>query len=320
MLDLPPCGRCLLFLGGESVRIKEVEEYIEITSKNIRFYEKEGLILPNRNEENGYREYSQSDVEKLKKIKLLRKLGISIEDIRLLQLEEIEFRNVLKKQVDNFKSAIDNLKEATDLCVNLEKEDVSFKNIDTNLWLSKMNELERKGARFMDINNDEIIRFLPDKFKMQYYESIIKSGQINSELLGQITAYFEEIYKKSVDTEKLLMDTLKNVDYDERTKLLDMVKENNPELYARISNNIFDFEGIVALDKVIAKDILSKFDEQSIVKASMAASPQVNEYLESIFTEIDFAKEKQTLGSRRLSEVVGIQDEIIKTINDCYNS
>ncbi|GKX67931.1 MerR family transcriptional regulator [Inconstantimicrobium mannanitabidum] len=298
------------------MRIKEVEEHIGITSKNIRFYEKEGLLLPNRNTENGYREYSEVDLEKLKKIKLLRKLGISIEDIRLLQVEQIEFSDVLNKQIDNFKSVINSLNEAANLCVDLQKESVSFKNIDSNLWLSKMNELERKGARFMDINNDEIIRFLPDKFKMQYYESIIKSGQIDSELLEQITSYFEEIYRKSVDTEKLLIDTLKNVDYDERNKLLDMVKENNVELYAKLSNSIFDFEGIVTVKKEVLKDILNRFDIQSIVKASMAASPQVNEYLQGIFTDIDFIEEKKILGSRRISEVLSIQDEIIKEINN----
>lgn len=301
------------------MRIKEVEGHIGITSKNIRFYEKEGLILPNRNEENGYREYSEMDLENLKKIKLLRKLGISIEDIRLLQAKQIELSAVLTKQVDNLKNVMNNLNEAVNLCVDLQKENVSFKNIDTSLWLSKMNELERKGARFMDINNDEIIRFLPDKFKMQYYESIIKSGEINSELLGQITAYFEEIYRKSVDTERLLIDTLKNVDYEERNKLLDMVKENNSGLYEKLSNSIFDFEGIVTVNKYILKDILSKFDVESIVKASMAASPQVNEYLQSIFTDIDFAEQKKILGSRRLSEVVSIQDEIIKAINDYCN-
>lgn len=301
------------------MRIKEVEEHIGITSKNIRFYEKEGLILPNRNEENGYREYSEMDLENLKKIKLFRKLGISIEDIRLLQAKQIELSDVLTKQVDNLKDVMNNLNEAANLCVDLQKENVSFKSIDTNLWLSKMNELESKGARFMDINNDEIIRFLPDKFKMQYYESIIKNGQINSELLGQITSYFEEIYKKSVDTERLLIDTLKNVDYDERNKLLDMVKENNAGLYEKLSDSIFDFEGIVTVKKDVLKDILSKFDVESIVKASMAASPQVNEYLQSMFIDIDFAEEKKILGSRRLSEVVSIQDEIIKAINDYCN-
>ena len=36
------------------MKINEVEKIIGITKKNIRFYEKEGLLSPCRNKENGY--------------------------------------------------------------------------------------------------------------------------------------------------------------------------------------------------------------------------------------------------------------------------
>lgn len=56
--------------------IKEVEELTGLTRSNIRFYEKEGLFIPSRNA-NGYREYSQDNVEEIKKIAYLRTLGLS---------------------------------------------------------------------------------------------------------------------------------------------------------------------------------------------------------------------------------------------------
>ena len=42
--------------------IKEVEQITGLTRSNIRFYEKEKLITPDRNENNGYREYSEEDI------------------------------------------------------------------------------------------------------------------------------------------------------------------------------------------------------------------------------------------------------------------
>ena len=54
------------------MRINKVEELVGITKKNIRFYEEQGLLSPARNLENGYRDYSEEDVETLHKIKLLR--------------------------------------------------------------------------------------------------------------------------------------------------------------------------------------------------------------------------------------------------------
>lgn len=48
--------------------IKEVEEQTGLSRSTIRFYEKEKLIEPLRNDKNGYRDYSETDVEKLKKL------------------------------------------------------------------------------------------------------------------------------------------------------------------------------------------------------------------------------------------------------------
>ena len=59
------------------MKINEVEAAVGVTKKNIRFYEEEGLITPGREPGNGYRSYSQADVERLRRIKLLRKLDVS---------------------------------------------------------------------------------------------------------------------------------------------------------------------------------------------------------------------------------------------------
>ena len=63
------------------MKINEVEALVGITKKNIRFYEEKGLLTPRRNSENGYREYEARDVEQLRQIKLLRKLGVPLEEV-----------------------------------------------------------------------------------------------------------------------------------------------------------------------------------------------------------------------------------------------
>ena len=60
--------------------IKEVEQILEVPRATIRFYEKEGLIDPKR-EGNRYRDYSEEDVEQLKRIIILRKAGLPLSDI-----------------------------------------------------------------------------------------------------------------------------------------------------------------------------------------------------------------------------------------------
>ena len=66
------------------MKINEVEALVGITKKNIRFYEEQGLLSPKRNSENSYRDYADEEVQTLQRIKLMRKLGVPIEDIRIM--------------------------------------------------------------------------------------------------------------------------------------------------------------------------------------------------------------------------------------------
>ena len=86
--------------------IKDVEERTGLSRSSIRFYEKEKLIEPSRNERNGYRDYSENDVENIKKIAYLRTLGISIEDIRNIISEKATLKDTLEKQYEVLKSQI----------------------------------------------------------------------------------------------------------------------------------------------------------------------------------------------------------------------
>ena len=78
--------------------VKEVEEQTGLTRSNIRFYEKEKLIEPARNDKNGYRDYSESDVEDIKKIAYLRTLEIPIEDIRNIMSDQVSLTEIIEKQ------------------------------------------------------------------------------------------------------------------------------------------------------------------------------------------------------------------------------
>lgn len=61
--------------------IKEVCKITGLTKKAIEYYEEKGLIAP-KIEDNGYRNFSEEDVKRLKEISLLRKLGLNIAEIR----------------------------------------------------------------------------------------------------------------------------------------------------------------------------------------------------------------------------------------------
>ncbi len=64
------------------MRIKEVEKETGLTAKAIRLYESKGLLTVERHAGNDYRDYSEEDVKRLKTIAVLRKLDVSISDIK----------------------------------------------------------------------------------------------------------------------------------------------------------------------------------------------------------------------------------------------
>ena len=64
------------------MKINDVARITGLTQKAIRLYEDKGLINVSR-DINGYRNYSDNDVEALKQIKLFRSVGISVSDIKL---------------------------------------------------------------------------------------------------------------------------------------------------------------------------------------------------------------------------------------------
>jgi len=107
--------------------IKEVEERTSLSRSNVRFYEKEKLIEPSRNESSGYRDYSENDVENIKKIAYLRTLGISIEDIRSIISEKTTLQETLERQNEVLKSQIIDLNKAKLMCEKmLDEESLSL--------------------------------------------------------------------------------------------------------------------------------------------------------------------------------------------------
>lgn len=106
--------------------IREVEEALNVTRANVRFYEKEGLIAPKRNPLNDYRDYSREDVEALKRILYLRSLEVPIGKIRVLMLDEEKLCDVLRERKRELEMQGRQTQEALLLCEKLLGGEWSF--------------------------------------------------------------------------------------------------------------------------------------------------------------------------------------------------
>lgn len=117
--------------------IKEVEEQTGLTRSNIRFYEKEKLIEPSRNDKNGYRDYSEKDVENIKKIAFLRTLEISIEDIRNVLSGKVPLAEIIEKQTTTIQTQIEGLNQAKTMCERmLASGNISFDELQVEKYVA----------------------------------------------------------------------------------------------------------------------------------------------------------------------------------------
>ena len=98
------------------MKINEVEELVGVTRRNIRFYEKEGLLAPARNSQNGYRDYGEAEVAQLKQIKLLRKLGVPLDEIRRLQNENATVADGMRRHLISLEREQKNLEQSMVFC------------------------------------------------------------------------------------------------------------------------------------------------------------------------------------------------------------
>lgn len=119
--------------------IKEAEEKTGLSRSNIRFYEKEKLIEPSRNENNGYRDYSEHDVENIKKIAYLRTLGISIEEIRSVISGKTELKKIIERQNEVLKGQIADLNKAKLMCERmLAEESISYAKLQIEKYVPEL--------------------------------------------------------------------------------------------------------------------------------------------------------------------------------------
>lgn len=119
--------------------IKEVEERTGLSRSNIRYYEKEKLIEPSRNDKNGYRDYSEKDVEIIKKIAYLRTLEISVEDIRNIISAKVPLAKVIEKQTVTIQTQIEGLNKAKTMCERmLESGDISFDELQVEKYVADL--------------------------------------------------------------------------------------------------------------------------------------------------------------------------------------
>lgn len=134
--------------------IKEAEARTGLARSSIRFYEKENLIQPARDESNGYRIYTEEDIDNILKIAYLRTLGISIENIHQIMEHKIELRTVIEKQLKKLDGQIEDLEKSKSICNKmLADEEITYDGLDIEAYVPEVLDYWESNSKIFEMDS-----------------------------------------------------------------------------------------------------------------------------------------------------------------------
>ncbi len=142
--------------------ISEVCEMLNITSRTLRFYEEKGLISSTR-EFSNRRKYSEDQIELIKKILVLRTLGLNISQIKKIQTGD----NDLRQAIIEHKSKIIAMIVSKSKEIKLLDEALGTLESDGNIFCAKS-----ESNDFYILN--ETIKYVTENFISGNYEIVFE--------------------------------------------------------------------------------------------------------------------------------------------------
>ena len=218
-------------VNNSLIKIKDVSDKYGITARTLRYYEDMGLIESIRSEDYAYRSYTEETIKKLEQILILRRLSISVRDIkRIFDTSGTEI--VLEvlgnkvKDIDNEVALLYELKEIVLKFIRQINQADFTKDSDVKMLYEQAKEIENqiinsdnaKEENAVDLNrlievSDELIKSAEMRFDMVSTAALAAINAENSQQLAhgvnQISIAVNQM-EKIMQSNPTTSDDLKN--------------------------------------------------------------------------------------------------------------
>lgn len=207
--------------------INEAGKKANLTKKAVEYYTMQGLIVP-QILDNGYRNYSQEDVKTLRKISVLRKLDISIEEIRSILEDKTNtaLQAVLvKKELDYQRDLIKKL------ILQKLSEGNSYEEI--SMELQSVEQGKTITDKLLDAFPGYYGRFICMHFARFLNEPI--SSEIQRSAYKTILSFLDNLPNLDIpeELEEYFAVSTENIGSEQITNMLNSIKESyqNPDKF-----------------------------------------------------------------------------------------
>lgn len=112
----------------KEITISELAALVKVSTHQIRYFEEKGVLPPAYMDDNGYRMYGIDEIYRLSHILLLRKLGLSVQDIRewVEKGTEEGMQHLLQQSVSTVEQEIERLQQLSGFMTKVLEEYDSF--------------------------------------------------------------------------------------------------------------------------------------------------------------------------------------------------
>jgi len=220
------------------VLINEVSKLTKLTKKAIEYYTLQGLIAPSILA-NGYRDYSEKDVEFLNKVGILRKLDVSTEEIKAILNDETN------SALDETNSALQavSVRKELDFQRNAMKKAILQKLSSGKSYSEISTELQsiEKGKtiteKLLDAFPGYYGRFVCMHFSRFLNEPIQSETQQSA--YETIISFLDSVPLMDMpkDLEDYLIEGTKHIGTEQITEMLEQTKKSMENPDAFLSNN-----------------------------------------------------------------------------------
>lgn len=112
----------------QGLTIGETAKLLNMSTSQIRFYEKKGLLKPHRVQDSKYRHFSFEDIDRLEMIHAFRQLEIPISEIEelLSDDEDFDYIELMDTTINRIEAQILRLKKTKELAIRLKTHYTNF--------------------------------------------------------------------------------------------------------------------------------------------------------------------------------------------------
>ena len=229
----------------------------------IKFYQEEGLVAPQKNKKNGQRNYNDNDIDIIMLVYALRIIGFNIDVIKKCLNNMTYLYECMVKAVKDLKTVFSEKQEILNAIGRIENREKAMDNLDDIILIANALE-DYKKENEDNYVSDKILKSFPGNYGkliiLQYgqFLTVKLNNEDKKQCFKRILKYIDNLnnFKINKNMDIMLGSLNNDILYtlrDEKLKTINSVINNNLEEIEKIKSNIISFINLSKDDEEFKK-------------------------------------------------------------------